>query len=361
MPMDKSITFMLPSPSFRPVGGVKVILEYANRLADDGYSVHLVYPASLMFRQASAKEKIKSIIRYPYYRLRGCSMRRWFDLNPGVKEHLVLSLNRKQLPETGFYVATAAKTAAYLNSFDINNLRKLYLIQDYENWDNSEEFLLETYRYDLRKVVISKWLKEKVEKAGVKALLIPNGFDFEYFRQSVPGERKKRARISMLYHYQERKGCRYGLEALKIVKQRIPELEAVFFGVPARPTDLPDWIEYHQCPDRETHNRIYNESSIYLAPSLQEGWGLTVGEAMICGAAIVCTDALGFKEMVSDGDNGFIVPAGDAEALADKIVRLIEDDELRLRMGNRSAEIIKDFSWDNSYRKLRQILEEHNG
>lgn len=44
---------------------------------------------------------------------------------------------------------------------------------------------------------------------------------------------------------------------------------------------MPGWIEYYRQPDRDTHNRIYNSSSIYLASSLQKGWGLTVGEAMI--------------------------------------------------------------------------------
>lgn len=42
---------------------------------------------------------------------------------------------------------------------------------------------------------------------------------------------------------------------------------------------MPGWMEYYRQPDRDTHNRIYNSSSIYLASSLQEGWGLTVGEA----------------------------------------------------------------------------------
>ena len=60
---------------------------------------------------------------------------------------------------------------------------------------------------------------------------------------------------------------------------------------------MPGWMEYYRQPDHDTHNRIYNSSSIYLASSLQEGWGLTVGEAMIYGNAIVCTDTLGFQEV----------------------------------------------------------------
>ncbi len=160
----------------------------------------------------------------------------------------------------------------------------------------------------------------------------------------------------MLYHYQERKGCVYGLKALKIVKERYPQLKAVFFGTPKRPSDLPDWISYYQCPDKETHNRIYNNSAIYLAPSLQEGWGLTVGEAMICGAVPVCTDTLGFHEMVTDGENGFIVPVKDVEKMAKRIILLIENDSLRFKLAHESVKTMSRFSWKESFIKLEMQL-----
>lgn len=161
----------------------------------------------------------------------------------------------------------------------------------------------------------------------------------------------------MLYHDDERKGCIYGIDALNIVRTKYPQLKAIFFGFPERSCDLPEWVEYFRCPDKETHNRIYNTSSIYLAPSLQEGWGLTVGEAMICGNAIVCTDILGFREMVTDGKEGLIVPIENSTALADAIIKLIENPELRLRMAHTAVDTISNFRWDESFKLFESMLD----
>ena len=73
--------------------------------------------------------------------------------------------------------------------------------------------------------------------------------------------------VVMLYHEMERKGCKYGFEALELVKQRYPQLKVTLFGTPELPTDLPEWYEYYQRPDREMHNRIYNEAAIFLGTS----------------------------------------------------------------------------------------------
>lgn len=208
-----------------------------------------------------------------------------------------------------------------------------------------------------KNIVISSWLGNRVKKSGADYTLIKNGFDFNYFKLTNPIETRNPFHISMLYHWSSRKGCDFGLAALKKLKIKYPQLSATFFGTPNPPEDLPEWIEYCQKPDKDTHNRIYNESAIYLAPSLQEGWGLTVGEAMICGCAIVCTDTLGFKEMVVDGENGLIAPIGNAEALADKMESLLKDDCLRQEIAKRGNASIQQFTWDDSYNKLKKLFE----
>lgn len=355
--MKKSITFLMPQSGYKPAGGFKVVYEYANRLASDGIDVHIVYPTSIGFTKLSTIQKIKSIVRYPYWHIKGFYGKNWFRLNPSIHHHVVLSLNQIHVPKSDYYVATALKTAEYLHKYKIDNSRKLYLIQGFENWGVRDEDVYQTYHYGFKNIVISGWLKELVEKSGAPCTLIPNGFDFKYFTCDIPIEKKDRYKISMLYHQDELKGCKYGIKALEIVKNKHPELRAMFFGVPTRPENLPEWIEYYQMPDRDTHNRLYNECAINLAPSLQEGWGLTVGEAMICGEAVVCTDALGFKEMVEDGENGFIVPKASAEALADKIELLLQNDMLRQEIATKGHLDIQRFSWDDSYQKFRGLID----
>lgn len=353
----KTITFLLPSGALRPVGGIKVAYEYGNRLVKDGFRVIFVYPAYLKTERLKSKDLLKSVFRYLLMLFKGFSGKKWFNLDPRITHLLVPSLRKGFVPDTYYYVATSVDTAYYLEKYNIPIENKLYLIQDFEDWGVTTEYVTNSYLFGFKNIVISNWLAKKVSEVGASFHLIPNGFDFEYFKYDIPVEKKDRFKISMLYHNDKRKGCEYGMEALRLVKNEYPQLKAMFFGVPERPKDLPEWIEYYQTPDRETHNRIYNECSINLAPSLQEGWGLTVGEAMICGEAIICTDTLGFQEMVKDGENGFIVPIKSPELLAAKIIQLLNDDQLRQQMAQKAITAIQKFRWEESYLHFKKLFD----
>lgn len=172
----------------------------------------------------------------------------------------------------------------------------------------------------------------------------------------VPIKDKDKFMVSMLNHYDKRKGCSTSFSALNIVKQRYPQLEVNIFGTPARPASLPEWYHYYQSPSKEEHLRINNESAIYIAASVDEGWGLTIGEAMLCGQAVACTDNRGFREMAQDGITALLSPVNDAEALANNIISLIEDDEKRYEIANNGMEFIKTLSIDNSYRLFKTAL-----
>lgn len=355
--MNKSITFLLPSRAKKgPSGGFKIVYEYANRLAADGFSVQIIYPVVLNYKQLSFKLKIRAILRYIVWKLDGVSCRTWFKLHSSINEHLSWSLNQRYVPVTDYYVATAVKTAYYLADYKISKDKCFYLIQGYETWEVSEDFVNNSYRLGLRNIVISDWLKEKVENTGSKCKVIKNAFDFDYFKNSIPIDSPKRDSISMLYHTDKIKGFKYGLKALLVIHERYPEIKFRIFGRPKRPKDLPDWIEYYCCPNQEVHNFIYNTSIIYLAPSLQEGWGLTVGEAMICGACVVCTDTLGFKEMVNDGRNGRMVKCADSKALSNAIITLIRNPTKRIELASEGEKNIQKFNWMESYIKFKSLL-----
>ena len=350
-----TITFIFPHPVDGPAGGYKVVYEYANRLVADGYRVNIVYSGSLFWMKKSLYFKLTNCVRYVERLIKGYSGRRWFALDKRVKEYFTLSLNYCHLPKSDIYVCTSPYTAMYVKDYPTD--KKFYFIQDYENWGAvTDEILRSTYHYPLKKIVISNWLREIICKEGEKCEMIPNGFDFNYFRYTKPINTRDKFSVVMLYHEMERKGCKYGFEALELVKQRYPQLRVTLFGTPERPTDLPEWYEYYQRPDRDMHNRIYNEASIFLGTSNIEGWGLTVGEAMICGATVVCTDNKGYLEMARHEENALVSPVRDAQGLADNVMRLIVDDELRVRLATNAMEHIRQFTWDRAYKKLLEVF-----
>jgi colanic acid/amylovoran biosynthesis glycosyltransferase len=74
-------------------------------------------------------------------------------------------------------------------------------------------------------------------------------------------------------------------------------------------------------------------ADVYLHPSVCEGFSNAVLQAQAMRLPVVCTDAGGLKENIKDGETGFVVPRRNAGAIADKLMLLAQDPEMRVRMG----------------------------
>lgn len=113
---------------------------------------------------------------------------------------------------------------------------------------------------------------------------------------------------------------------------------------------------------RDNMPAVFHTAHIACLPSYREGLPKVLLEAAACGLPIVTTDAPGCREIVRDGDNGFLVPVRDAEALALALRRLLENAVLRTEMGRRGREIVlEEFSLERViaetlavYRELTQ-------
>jgi glycosyltransferase involved in cell wall biosynthesis len=86
--------------------------------------------------------------------------------------------------------------------------------------------------------------------------------------------------------------------------------------------------------------------------SESEGFSNSIIEYLQAGRPVVCTATGGNPEIVRDGHNGFLVPVGDAAALAERLVRLLSDDALARRLGAAGREIV------SSYTQARMVTEQ---
>lgn len=355
----KSITFLMPPFSYSPVGGFKVVLQYANLLSEDGYDIHIVYADSTKYKNIKWRIKYKLLLKHILFQLNIIkrSIRIWFPLDNRVKEHNVYSLDYNLVPKTDIYICTGVDTAPFLNRYPIPDRRKYYFIQDYEIWGRTDKQVRETYHYSMNKIVISDWLRDILEKEEhIKCFLVPNGFNLKEFYLTIPIEYKNKYKLSLLYHEAVRKDIKTALKAIDIVKKRFPQVQVDVFGTPIRPNFLPEWYHYYQCPSKEQHLKINNESAIYVASSIEEGWGLTIGEAMLCGQAVACTDNRGYKEMAKDKKTALLSPTKNPDALAKNIIYLINNDVVRKRIASQGLNYIKSFSEENSYRLFKSAL-----
>lgn len=353
------IVFLLPSPAQGPTGGYKVVMEHASRMVAEGHKVTVCYAGSIFYRQKPLRFKVSGVIRYLQNFVRGFSYGKWMTINPKIHERLVFSLNYCHVPRNADrYIATSPYTAWYLDRYPVDIEHKFYFIQGKEDWGSGLRAILDdTYHMALNKIVIASWLRDMLRfQYAEDSKIVCNGFDFNYFRLNVPVEQRPTPIVSMLWHDMSLKDCQLGWTALQKVRAAVPALKVRMFGVPERPDFMPEWVEYSRCPSREEHNEIYNSSKVFIATSRTEGWGLTVGEAMICGAAVACTDCGGFKEMATDGKTALISPIGDADALATNVIRLLEDDDLRVRLARNACENIRRFTWNDSYQAMKAAL-----
>jgi glycogen(starch) synthase len=96
--------------------------------------------------------------------------------------------------------------------------------------------------------------------------------------------------------------------------------------------------------DHELADR-YRDADLVVVPTLQgAGFGMVAAEALACGVPVVATDHGGHREVVRDGEDGLLVAPGDVDALADALVRLVDDPVLRARLaeGARRRELGDD-------------------
>lgn len=176
--------------------------------------------------------------------------------------------------------------------------------------------------------------------------------------QYPPSERSDgRVRILFVGRIEVRKGVDVLLDAAYRVLERFPEAELHLIGrhnpvegenmsildrhrqsVAGRP-DLDARIRFHGGLPDDALRRAYADCDLLVLPSKYESFGLVLTEAMMFSKPVIGVRSGGPTEIVVDGENGFLVPPDDSDALADAIGRLVASAELRTRFGARGRQI----------------------
>jgi glycosyltransferase involved in cell wall biosynthesis len=346
------IGFVLPPDFGIPIGGYAVVYEYANRLADRGHEVSVLHlePDRYQLRSMS-KEHLRHVARSARHPVR------WFPLDPRVATTSAPRLTRSEMSADRL-IATGWRTADPVARATHAKGGGYYLIQHFEDWDGPRSEVEKTWRLPLHKLVISEWLEDKAEELGAAPVTrLPNGIDASVYAMSIEPEARERASVAMLWHESEWKGSTYGLRALTEVRRVRPELRAHLFSVSPKPPDLPTWVTWHAAPKGREVADIYNSVSIFVSPSLSEGWPLPPAEAMSCGAALLSTDIPGVSDYAHDRATAILVPPRSSEALADAVLMLIRDDELRVSLALAGRELITStFTWERATDRLEAAL-----
>ena len=356
------ITFVLPPFANSPAGGYKVVYEYANHLVRKGNEVTIVYlrrfARSSFFRSLLA---LFWMLRHPT--LLADEIKKpeisWYSLHNSVKLVRATNLEARQVPDADAIFATAWQTASRVNECPREKGAKFYLVMDFEPWLGDKHELEQTWRLPLKKIAISSWLAELVLQSGAPEEdieVIPIAVDHHRFRviNSILGRAK---RVVMLHSPQPYKRSELGLYALLKCKNAVPNLEASLFGpVRKRPAELPSWIAYHGNVSESDLITLYNSASIYLCSSAAEGFALPPAEAMACGCAVATTDCGGNRDYAEHEKTALVSDPDDFTSLVSNVLRLLSDEDLRVKIALAGRERIMDFSWRKGTQQLIEFI-----
>jgi glycosyltransferase involved in cell wall biosynthesis len=323
---------------------VRAILTYADRLAGLGHDVTLVAPAG--GRGAAWWRNVQ---------------RAGPEWMPGLRARVawVARWSADALPDADVLVATAWQSAPVVAAAPARCGAKLYLVQHYESLYHGEPAAVDaTYRLPLAKVVISTWLRDVMrERFDSDAEVLVTPVDRALFRRVPVQVTTSRPRVLMLHHDYAWKGVADGLAVVARVKERVPALWLVGFGVKP-PRRRPAYDEFHVDPPQTALAALYSGCDLYLCPSWDEGLGMPPMEAMACGAALVTYDNGGCRDYARDGQTALVAPRRDAAALTTALARLAADPALRARIAAAGmAHVTTAFDWDRSVARLEALFQ----
>jgi glycosyltransferase involved in cell wall biosynthesis len=204
----------------------------------------------------------------------------------------------------------------------------------------------------------------KYKRAPGLIWYVPNGTEARFF---VSREYPEKSSFHLLFagSWLDRKGVYYLAAAFSLLARKMPTMRLAVAGCAVSEAvvkncfapELRDRVDVIPFATRDEMARLYADHDIFVFPSLVEGMPLTLLEAMATGMPVVTTNTCGMADVVEDGMNGLLVPAADAEKLAEGIERFCQSTDLRKRLGLAGQETMRRYTWERVTEQMEKVFE----
>lgn len=208
-------------------------------------------------------------------------------------------------------------------------------------------------------IAVSNAAKKATEKYFPgKYHIIPNGVDINLFHPNIkPLEEYLNyyPRLLFVGRLEPRKGLKYLLRALPIIKKEFPNFLLLIIGKGVLGYSYKEYIS------KETKENIvfcgafpfeelpkfYATCNIFVAPSIgAESFGIILLEAMACGKPVVASNIPGYREILENGKEGFLVKPCDHKDIAEKVIEIAKDAKKAEEMGRAGRKKALNYSWE---------------
>ncbi|MBD3797009.1 MAG: glycosyltransferase family 4 protein [Campylobacterales bacterium] len=221
---------------------------------------------------------------------------------------------------------------------------------DYATWQR------ELLEYELADYISipSSYVKRTFLENGIpesKLLVNPYGVDLSMFRQILKEDTV--FRIIYAGGFTLQKGSHYLLQAF--FELDLPNCELWHLG--SVKDEMKNFIEKYKHPNiifkgHKPQNELYkyySQGSVFVMPSIQEGMAMVQLQAMACGLPLICSTNTGGDDLITkDGEEGFVIPIRDVEALKEKILYLYQNQDICKEMGQKAkVKVSSGYSWDD--------------
>jgi glycosyltransferase involved in cell wall biosynthesis len=204
-------------------------------------------------------------------------------------------------------------------------------------------------------ITISESSKEGIEKLGLGnagVQIVHPGVDLG--RLSL-GEKSAHPSVLYLGRLKAYKSVDVLLRAFSLIFSRMPDAQLVIAGAGeeekrlkklARELGIASAIDFRGKVSDEEKVRLMQRAWVFVNPSFMEGWGITTIEANACGTPVVASNVPGLRDSVQNPHTGYLVPYGDVDVLAERVLFLLANTGQRNRMGREAMLWAKNFDWD---------------
>ena len=214
-------------------------------------------------------------------------------------------------------------------------------------------------------------IQHQLGAVNAKIRVIPNGVEVSRFKRDGPphliptGVSENRKVILYVGRIVREKGIFTLLEALDELRNRGKDVSLVIVGEGPLKEDLAKEILWRRLSDRvklvgfvdeQRLVSLYNSSDAFVLPSHYEPFGMVVLEAMASRIPVVVSDVGGLSEIIEDGITGVKVPASDPRALAEGILRVLEDQQLSEQLKENAYRGVQErYRWDMIAEKTIEV------
>ena len=197
----------------------------------------------------------------------------------------------------------------------------------------------------------------------------PPGIDAEKYHPGDTGDEEDDYILSVGRLGDSRKNVRLLFEAYHRLRKQMEDAPRLVLAGLSGPTEQ-DWaraealgiredIEMHENVPEEELAALYRNARLFVLSSNEEGLGLVLAEAMASGTPVVSTDCGGPSTLIDDGTTGYLVPTGDAEALADRMAHVLTHPTAAKSMGRAGRERVEtEFSIEAAGARFLEVYDE---